>query len=104
MADNSLQKYPRADVDYIAVEAGSGISKSRNAALERVRTPYMLLVDDDHVRLDSFWGFNDCFFEFWLIVFNGKEVISVFFVLGQLFLSGYSAKGHPIVYWAICCK
>jgi len=53
VADNSLQKYPRADVDYIAVEAGSGISKSRNAALERVRTPYMLLVDDDHVRLDS---------------------------------------------------
>jgi glycosyltransferase involved in cell wall biosynthesis len=53
VADNSVNKYPRKDVNYIELEPGSGISKSRNAALERVRTPYTLLLDDDHERMES---------------------------------------------------
>ena len=53
VADNSVRKYPRDDVEYVPVEAGSGISKSRNAALQRVKSPYTLLLDDDHERLDA---------------------------------------------------
>jgi glycosyltransferase involved in cell wall biosynthesis len=51
VADNSVNKYPRSDVEYLAVEDGSGISKSRNKALEAVRTDFTLLVDDDNVCL-----------------------------------------------------
>lgn len=53
VADNSVNKYPRNDVTYVPLEAGSGISISRNKALEKVQTPYTLLVDDDHVCISE---------------------------------------------------
>lgn len=53
VADNSINKYPRKDVSYIPLEPGSGISISRNRALELVRTPFTLLVDDDHVCISE---------------------------------------------------
>lgn len=51
VADNSVNKYPRNDVDYLKIEAGSGISISRNQALSRVTSEFTLLVDDDHICL-----------------------------------------------------
>ena len=62
VADNSVNKYSRNDVEYISVQAGSGISTSRNLAIERVETPYTMLVDDDtycisETRLSSMLDF-----------------------------------------------
>jgi len=53
VADNSYSQYPRKDVEYLSVEPGSGISLSRNCALDKVTTEFTLQVDDDHICLPS---------------------------------------------------
>jgi GT2 family glycosyltransferase len=47
VADDSFQPGPVAAVEYIRLLPDSGISAGRNAMLERVKTRYFLLLDDD---------------------------------------------------------
>ena len=48
VADDSFRPEPISNVEYIQLPVDSGVSAGRNAALERVRTPYFLLLDDDN--------------------------------------------------------
>jgi glycosyltransferase involved in cell wall biosynthesis len=48
VADDSFQPTPLVEVEYIRLPPDSGVSAGRNAALEPVKTPYFLLVDDDN--------------------------------------------------------
>lgn len=47
VADDGFQPSPRDDVDYLRLPPDVGLSAGRNAALDLVRTPYFLLLDDD---------------------------------------------------------
>jgi glycosyltransferase involved in cell wall biosynthesis len=48
VADDSFQSTPIAQVEYIRLSPDSGVSVGRNACLERVKTPFFLLLDDDN--------------------------------------------------------
>jgi glycosyltransferase involved in cell wall biosynthesis len=48
VADGSFQPNPIAQVEYIRLPPDSGVSSGRNACLERVKTPFFLLLDDDN--------------------------------------------------------
>jgi len=47
VGDDGFQPSPRSDVGYIRLPEDIGVSAGRNALLERVQTPYFLLLDDD---------------------------------------------------------
>jgi GT2 family glycosyltransferase len=47
VGDDGFQPTPRSDVGYIRLPVDIGLSAGRNALLERVQTPYFLLLDDD---------------------------------------------------------
>jgi glycosyltransferase involved in cell wall biosynthesis len=47
VGDDGFQPSPRSDVGYIRLPEDIGLSAGRNALLERVQTPYFLLLDDD---------------------------------------------------------
>ena len=47
VADDGFQLTPIADVEYVQLPPDSGISVGRNVMLQRVKTPYFLLLDDD---------------------------------------------------------
>lgn len=49
VVDDSRQPVPLPGVDYVTLPYDSGLSAGRNAGVERVRTPYLLLLDDDYV-------------------------------------------------------
>lgn len=51
VADDSYRPYPRDDIQYLRLRPDTGASAGRNALLERIGTPYFLLLDDD-------WEFN----------------------------------------------
>lgn len=58
VADDSFQPDPIPRVEYVRLPADSGISVGRNAMLQRVKTPYFLLLDDDteftrHTRVEQ---------------------------------------------------
>src|SRR5262249_48067864 len=47
VADDGFEPALRNDVEYIRLPTDVGVSAGRNALLERVKTPYFLLTDDD---------------------------------------------------------
>jgi len=47
VGDDGFQPSPRSDVGYIRLPEDIGVSAGRNALLERVKTPYFLMLDDD---------------------------------------------------------
>ncbi len=47
VGDDGFEPSPRTDVGYIRLPEDIGLSAGRNALLERVETPYFLLLDDD---------------------------------------------------------
>jgi glycosyltransferase involved in cell wall biosynthesis len=49
VADDSREPYEDARVDVIRLPFDSGVSAGRQAALDAVKTPYVLLLDDDFV-------------------------------------------------------
>lgn len=49
-----LGKYPNADIEYYDLPKDSGLSYGRNFLLDKVKTPYFLLCDDDFVIDNSF--------------------------------------------------
>lgn len=49
VGDDSFRPYPREDVTYARLPADCGAAAGRNALMERVTTPYFLMLDDDFV-------------------------------------------------------
>jgi len=49
VADDSRAPQPIAGVDHVILPFDSGVSAGRQAALDRVRTPYVLVGDDDFI-------------------------------------------------------
>jgi hypothetical protein len=49
VADDSEHPQPMPGVDHVILPFDSGVSAGRQAALDRVRTPYVLVVDDDFI-------------------------------------------------------
>lgn len=47
VGDDGFEPSPRTDVGYIRLPEDIGLSAGRNALLQRVETPYFLLLDDD---------------------------------------------------------
>lgn len=47
VGDDGLQPSPRDDVTYLRLPEDIGVSAGRNALLDRVETPYLMLLDDD---------------------------------------------------------
>jgi GT2 family glycosyltransferase len=47
VGDDSVTAYPRSDVDYVRLPVDIGLAAGRNDLLERVDTPYLLVLDDD---------------------------------------------------------
>jgi len=47
VGDDGFEPSPRSDVEYVRLPLDIGTSAGRNALLERVETPYYLLLDDD---------------------------------------------------------
>jgi GT2 family glycosyltransferase len=47
VGDDGFEPSPRTDVGYIRLPEDIGLSAGRNALLDRVETPYFLLLDDD---------------------------------------------------------
>lgn len=47
VADDSKSPTPRQDVEYHILPFDSGVSKGRNFLVKQVKTPYLLLLDDD---------------------------------------------------------
>ena len=47
VADDGFRPTPIANVEYVQLPPDSGISVGRNTMLQRVKTPYFLLLDDD---------------------------------------------------------
>jgi len=47
VADDSFTPRPRTDVPYVQLPPDVGLSAGRNALVDRVETPYFLLLDDD---------------------------------------------------------
>lgn len=47
VADDSRNPVPRQDVEYYILPFDSGLSKGRNFLVSKVKTPYVLLLDDD---------------------------------------------------------
>ncbi len=58
-----LERFPMLDIDYVVEEFDIGLSKGRNILINRVKTPYFLLCDDDFEfdeRTDVFKYLNIC--------------------------------------------
>ncbi|HEY2826961.1 MAG TPA: glycosyltransferase, partial [Pirellulales bacterium] len=47
VGDDGFEPSPRTDVGYLRLPEDIGLSAGRNALLDRVQTPYFLLLDDD---------------------------------------------------------
>ena len=48
MGDDGFNPCPRDDVGYVRLDTDVGLSRGRNVLLEKVATPYFLLLDDDN--------------------------------------------------------
>lgn len=53
VADDSRIPTKRNDVDYHIIPFDSGISKGRNYLVQHVKTPYVLLLDDDYCFIEE---------------------------------------------------
>lgn len=48
VGDDGFQPANQSDVEYVRLPVDIGVSAGRNALLQRVRTPYLMLLDDDY--------------------------------------------------------
>jgi glycosyltransferase involved in cell wall biosynthesis len=53
VADDSKSPIPRTDVEYHVLPFDSGLSTGRNFLMKQVKTPYFLLLDDDHFFINE---------------------------------------------------
>ncbi|RFU64423.1 glycosyltransferase [Peribacillus saganii] len=53
VADDSKSPIPRTDVEYHVLPFDGGLSKGRNFLVKQVKTPYFLLLDDDHFFINE---------------------------------------------------
>ncbi|MDQ0339008.1 glycosyltransferase involved in cell wall biosynthesis [Caldalkalibacillus uzonensis] len=53
VADDSLKPVPRSDVEYHILPFDSGLPKGRNFLIQQVKTPYVLVLDDDYCFIEE---------------------------------------------------
>lgn len=53
VGDDSMNPYPRGDVEYVRLPVDIGVAAGRNALLELVQTPYFVSLDDDFALTDE---------------------------------------------------